>query len=71
MEGFKQIVFTATLGSLTVEGDSASGICYSQELITDLEEVKSMVAGRYDDEFVKLDGRWYFQNRTYTPLDIR
>ena len=71
MEGFKQIVFTATLGSLSVDGDIASGVTYTQELGIDQEDTKSLVAGRYDDEFVKVEGRWYFQDRTYTPLDAR
>lgn len=71
MEGYKLIVFTATLGALTVDGDQATGRTYTQELGTNLEDSKSLTAGRYDDEFVKIDGRWYFQNRTYTPLDSR
>ena len=68
MRGFKQIVFTATLGALTVEGDKAAGRTYTLELGTDLGEQKSLVAGRYDDEFVKRDGRWYFLSRTFTPM---
>ena len=71
MEGYKQIVFTATLGALEVGGDRASGRTHTLELGTDLEDNKSIVAGLYDDEFVKKDGRWFFQNRTYTPLDVR
>ena len=55
MEGFKQIVFTATLESLFVDGDIASGVTYTQELVIDQEATKSMVADRYNDEFVKVD----------------
>ena len=61
MEGFKQIVFTATLESLCVDGDIASGVTYTQELVIDQEDTKSMVAGRYNDEFVKVEGQWYFR----------
>ena len=68
MEGFKQIVFTATLGALTVDGDRASGRTFTLELGTDLEDKQSLTAGRYDDEFIKQDGRWYFLNRTFTNL---
>ena len=71
MEGFKQIVFTATLGSLCVDGDIESGVTYTQELVIDQEDTTSMVAGRYNDEFVKVEGQWYFQDRTYIPLDVR
>ena len=55
MEGFKQIVFTATLESLCVDGDIASGVTYAQELVIDQEATQSLVAGRYNDEFVKVD----------------
>lgn len=68
MRGFKQIVFTATLGALSVEGNQAVGRTYTLELGTDLKDQKSLVAGRYDDEFVKRDGRWYFLSRTFTPM---
>ena len=68
MQGFKQIVFTATLGALTVDGDKAAGRTYTLELGTDLEDQQSLVAGRYDDEFIKRDGRWYFLSRTFTPM---
>ena len=68
MEGFKQIVFTATLGALTVDGDRASGRTFTLELGTDLQDNQSLTAGRYDDEFVKQDGRWYFLSRTFTNL---
>lgn len=68
MEGFKQIVFTATLGALSVDGDRGSGRTFTLELGTDLDDNQSLTAGRYDDEFIKQDGRWYFLSRTFTPL---
>ena len=71
MEGFKKIVFTATLGSLCVDDDIASGVTYTQELVIGKEDTKSMVAGLYNDEFVKVEGQWYFRDRTYIPLDVR
>ena len=70
MEGYKQIVFTATLGALSVDGDHATGRTYTLEFGTDLEDQQSTVAGCYDDEFIKHDGRWFFQTRTYTPLQM-
>ena len=69
MEGFNQIVFLATLGSLTVEGDTGKGVTYTQEYCTDKDDAKSIVLGRYEDQFVKQNDRWYFNNRTYTQLD--
>ena len=68
MEGHKQTVFTATLGALVVDGDRASGRTSTLELGTDLENKQSLTAGRYDDEFIKQDGRGYFLNRTFTNL---
>lgn len=71
MQGFEQIVFFATLGSLTVDGETGQGITYTQEYCTDNNGVKSIAVGRYEDQFVKQNGRWYFQNRTFSQLDGR
>ena len=71
MEGFNQIVFLAKLGSLTVDGNKGKGVTYTQEYCTDKDDVKNVIVGRYEDEFVKKNNRWYFQSRTYTQLDSR
>lgn len=57
-----------TLGALTVTGDAATGRTYASELVTDDKGKTHTATGLYEDDFVKLDGRWYFKKRVYTPL---
>ena len=53
---------------LVIEGDSARGKAYCQELIFTKTNEQRIVVGCYDDSYVKRDGRWYFQTRTYQVI---
>lgn len=53
---------------LDVDGDRARGQVYCQELIFPKTGGRRTVAGRFDDEYVKRDGRWYFLSRNYNVL---
>tara|TARA_X000000368_G_scaffold385889_1_gene345480 strand:- start:1466 stop:1879 length:414 start_codon:yes stop_codon:yes gene_type:complete len=68
MSNYEYIVFVALLGSLTIDGNNAKGTTYTIEVGTDKENIKSQTHGQYHDEFIKLDGRWYFQKRTFSIL---
>ena len=57
-----------TLGALTVTGETATGRTWASELVTDDKGDTYRATGRYDDEFIKRDGRWYFKKRVYTAL---
>ncbi len=70
MADYKQIVNTATVGALTIDGNRGHGRTYTNELGTDLQDNKMRVAGRYDDEFIKQDGRWYFASRVFNILHV-
>lgn len=50
---------------LVVEGDTARGKALCQELIVTKTNEQKTVVGCYDDTYVKREGRWYFQTRTY------
>ena len=50
---------------LVVEGDTARGKAYCQEIIVTKTNEQKIVVGCYDDTYVKREGRWYFQARTY------
>ena len=53
---------------LVVHGDTAHGKAYCQELIFTKTNEQKAVVGCYDDTYVKRDGRWYFQTRTYEVI---
>jgi len=61
--------FFASAGPIVVKGDSAEGTWYQQEFLHQKDGVKRSVTGRYQDEYVKLDGRWYFKKRVYEVLN--
>ena len=48
-----------------VDGDTASGHWYLHEYSRDLEGNRSTIVSRYDDTYVKQDGRWLFASREY------
>ncbi len=48
-----------------VDGDSASGHWYLHEYSRDLEGNRSTILSRYDDTYVRRDGRWLFKSRDY------
>lgn len=53
---------------LAIEGDHARGKAYCQELIITKTQEHKLVLGRYSDTYVKREGRWYFQSRSYEVL---
>ena len=68
MEDYKYIVFTAVLGSLSIENDTAKGVTYTTETGMNIKDNKSRTHGQYEDEFIKKDGNWYFLKRTFSIL---
>lgn len=57
--------FFASAGPIVVDGHTAHGTWYQQELLTTKGGVTRTVVGEYTDDYVKSAGRWYFQQRVY------
>ena len=53
---------------LVIEGDRARGCANCQETIYPKGGGRRIVVGRFTDEYVKRDGRWYFLSRVYEVL---
>ena len=68
MKNYKYIVFTAQLGSLEIDKNSAKGTTYTIEVSTDIEEKKAQIHGQYLDDFIKMNNQWYFKKRTFSIL---
>lgn len=52
--------------TVTLDGDKATGICYCQVAmiaIIDGKKMNTTQGVRYNDEYQKIDGRWYIKNR--------
>ncbi len=69
MDGFSFVGFFASAGPIVVDGDSATGTWYQQEFLHQKDGAKRKVTGRYDDEYVRRDGRWFFSKRVYEVLN--
>ena len=69
MSAFSFVGFFASAGPIIVSGDTAKGTWYQQEFLHLEAGGKMNVTGRYDDEYVKRNGRWFFTKRVYSVLD--
>lgn len=67
----KPMVYVATPGSITVDGDRAAAVSYTSEIFDDpaTGETKR-VRGRYADTLARIDGRWLFTRREYRIMHI-
>lgn len=70
MAGFSFVGFFASAGPITVDGDSAHGTWYQQEFLHPKDGGKLNITGQYEDDYVKVDGRWYFSKRIYNILNM-
>lgn len=71
MAGFSFVGFHASAGPIAVHGDTARATWWQQELLHGKDGSRRAVNGRYDDEYAKRAGRWYFARRAYQILNAR
>lgn len=65
MADFAFVGFFASAGPIIVTGNTASGTWYQQEFLHQKDGVKRTITGKYQDSYVKADGRWFFAKRVY------
>ena len=68
MSAYSFVGFFASAGPITVTDNTAHGTWYQQEFLHGKDGAKTQVTGRYEDDYVKRGGRWFFQKRTYSVL---
>lgn len=68
MSAFSFVGFYASAGPIVVDGETAQGTWYQQEFLHGKDGTKRKVTGKYSDDYVKQNGRWYFQKRVYEIL---
>ena len=69
MSDFSFVGFFASAGPITVDGETAHAVWYQQEFLHQKDGVKRNITGKYEDDYVRVDGRWYFQKRIYEILN--
>ncbi len=68
MKNYPMNINVQTLGAVTVIGATAAGRAYTAELVTDATGATYRVTGRYDDQYVKENGKWLFKSRMFKVL---
>jgi hypothetical protein len=68
MEYVKFMSMISFPADLVIDGDRALGKAYCQELIFPKSGGQKTVVGRFEDEYEKRNGRWYFLSRVYEVL---
>ncbi len=65
----RDLVYVATPGAIEVEGDRATVRLYTSEVYASPHDGHAIRRrGRYDDELVKRDGRWYIARHRFQML---
>lgn len=67
MSQFDAVSFLGIPASLEVTGDTASGRYQTHEILVEKDEPR-VAGGRYDDEFVKVDGQWLYSKRIFVVV---
>ena len=67
MKAYPGIMFEAWPGAIEVSGHRAKVRSYTSE-VYDQNGITMRDRGVYDDECVKIDGRWYFAKRTFRNI---
>ncbi len=68
MKNYPMNINVQTLGAVTVIGATAACRAYTAELVTDATGATYRVTGRYDDQYVKENGKWLFKSRMFKVL---
>ena len=63
--GFEFAILMPSSHLFEVNGDKASGHWYLQEFTRDLQGERFAAMSRYTDDYVKVDGEWFFKTRRY------
>lgn len=67
MSAFDAVSFLGIPGSLEITGDTATGRYQTHEILVENGEPR-IAGGRYDDEFVKIDGQWLYSKRIFNVV---
>jgi len=68
MSAYEFVGFFASAGPITVTGDTAHATWYQQEFLHGKDGTVAQITGRYEDDYVRRNGRWYFHKRVYSIM---
>jgi len=68
MAQYPGVIFVSTPGHIVVDGDTAEVRCYTSEVFDDTDGRTTRDRGYYEDECVKIDGKWVFKKRVFKKI---
>lgn len=68
MAMFDDLAFMSEVGAIEVSGDKAIGRSMAREIGRMKNGKLFKLVGRYDDQLVRVNGRWLFAYREYQPV---
>jgi uncharacterized protein (TIGR02246 family) len=68
MGGLEAVSFHCIPSMTAVDGDRATGRCQTQEFMTSKDGSTRAIGGLYEDEMVKIDGRWFYAKRVFRVI---
>lgn len=71
MSTYKFVSFTSQLGAMWTEGDAVRVRVQTTEWLTPIHGRPRRQHGTYDDQLVKLAGRWYFAHRRFNVNEMQ
>ncbi|WP_448585355.1 nuclear transport factor 2 family protein [Thermaurantiacus sp.] len=66
MAGYAFVGFFAQMGPIRIDGDVAEARVWTHEWLEGVDGSERRPLGRYEDRYVKRDGRWLFAERRFT-----
>lgn len=67
-QAFESVAFLGEVGAIEVDGDTALGRSVAREIVALKGGGIYKLVGRYEDRFVRRDGRWQFLRRSYQTI---
>ena len=68
--GSYTVCYFSILGAVNVASDIAGGWSYTNELLVDDNNMTYHLNGMYSDQYVRENGQWLFQERSFRKLHI-
>ena len=65
MGAFEAVSFHCIPSATLVDGDRATGRCQTQEYMKLKDGTTRAIGGLYEDEMVRVDGRWLYAKRVF------
>ena len=68
MSGFKFVGFFCQVAAIEIDGDTATGRVYTNEVLEMNDGSERKPVGRYDDRYVREGGQWLYKERIFNVL---